>query len=140
MLQHALRSFSLVFPMPCSLQACSSATFPAILGPAIAHDVLYFGRKLNADEAATYGLVSTEGFLQPSYTPCADMVLLPLLLQVTEVVSKENFKSHVARRVEAIAALPPGAMQESKRLVRGAQVETLKAVSAPTGRCLNGCG
>lgn len=43
----------------CWLQACSSLTFPEILGPALANDVLLCGRKLTATEARNAGLVRT---------------------------------------------------------------------------------
>ena len=39
-------------------EACSSYTFPKILGPATANEMLLFNRKLTATEAADRGLVT----------------------------------------------------------------------------------
>ena len=41
-------------------EACSSYTFPKILGPATANEMLLFNRKLTATEAAARGLVTAE--------------------------------------------------------------------------------
>lgn len=41
-----------------SPEGCSSYTFPRIMGPAKASELLFFGEKLTAREAAQCGLVS----------------------------------------------------------------------------------
>ena len=40
------------------LQACSSVTFPRIMGPTLANEMLLLGRKFTAAEACDAGLVS----------------------------------------------------------------------------------
>lgn len=49
-------------------EACSSITFPAILGQSLGNEMLYFGKRLSAAEAKAAGFVSdvlpVEGFLE----------------------------------------------------------------------------
>ena len=41
-------------------EACSSYTFPKILGPALANEMLLFNKKLSATEAAARGFIAAE--------------------------------------------------------------------------------
>ena len=41
-------------------EACSSYTFPKILGPAVANEMLLFNKKLSATEAAARGFIAAE--------------------------------------------------------------------------------
>jgi peroxisomal 3,2-trans-enoyl-CoA isomerase len=82
-------------------EACSSLTFPALMGPAAASEVLLMGRKLTAAEAAARGLVA-------------------------EVFEHGSFAAEVRARAEAAAALPPQSLSLSKQLVRGHSREALK--------------
>jgi peroxisomal 3,2-trans-enoyl-CoA isomerase len=79
-----------------SPEACSSVTFPRAMGAAAANEVLLLGRKLTAEEAEARGLV-------------------------TRVVEASELRG-VARRAAAdLAALPPGSVAASRRMIRAGQ-------------------
>ncbi len=86
------------------VQGCSSVTFPAIMGPGIAHEVLYLGRKLTAVEARDARLV-------------------------TRVVEASALPTEVTRTATAIAALPPLAMRAARNLVRDVRRSELEAAN-----------
>nr|XP_048286328.1 enoyl-CoA delta isomerase 2-like [Myodes glareolus] len=65
-----------------SPEACSSYTFPKIMGPAKATEMLLFGKKLTAREACAQGLV-------------------------TEVFPDSTFEKEIWTRLKAYAKLPP---------------------------------
>jgi len=75
-------------------EACSSKTFPRILGSSMANQMLLFNRKLTAEEAAAHGFVS-------------------------EVLPANLLYSELAPRLAQYASLPSSALQFSKALVRG---------------------
>lgn len=85
-------------------EACSSHTFPERMGLAVASEVLLEGRKLSAAEAASLGLVSS-------------------------LVEDGAFESELRRRATALAALPPGAVQQSKAVVVAGRTELLERVN-----------
>lgn len=86
-----------------SPEACSSYTFPKIMGHSKAYEVLYFGRKLTAAEAKESGLVS-------------------------EVFPAASFQKEVQMRTEKFAALPRKTLQAAKKLCRDGEREQLKRV------------
>ncbi|XP_059966768.1 enoyl-CoA delta isomerase 2 isoform X1 [Mesoplodon densirostris] len=88
-----------------SPEGCSSYTFPKIMGPSKATEMLVFGKKLTAREACTQGLV-------------------------TEVFPDSTFQNEVRVRLEAYAKLPPNAMKISKQVIRNREKEKLHAINA----------
>jgi len=74
-------------------EACSSRTFPRILGSSLANQMLLFNHKLTAEQAATSGFVS-------------------------EVLPADVLHSTLAPRLAQYATLPSSALQYSKALVR----------------------
>lgn len=88
-----------------SPEACSSYTFPKIMGSAKAAEMLLFGKKLTAREAWAQGLV-------------------------TEVFPESTFETEVWTRLKTYAKLPPNAMRISKELIRKNEKEKLYAVNA----------
>ncbi|KAM4835652.1 enoyl-CoA delta isomerase 2 isoform 2-T4 [Thomomys bottae] len=94
-------------------EACSSYTFPKIMGPAKAVEMLIFGKKLTAREACAQGLV-------------------------TEVFPESTFQKEVWTRLKAYAKLPPNAMRISKELIRSNEKEKLHAVNAEECTTLQG--
>ncbi|XP_004598677.2 enoyl-CoA delta isomerase 2 [Ochotona princeps] len=88
-----------------SPEGCSSYTFPKIMGPAKAAEVLVFGKKLTAREAYADGLVA-------------------------EVFPDSTFQKEVWTRLQAYAKLPKNAMRASKQLLRSLEKEQLHAVNA----------
>ncbi|XP_043833741.1 enoyl-CoA delta isomerase 2 [Dromiciops gliroides] len=87
-----------------SPEACSSYTFPKIMGPAKAAEMLIFGKKLTAREAYAQRLV-------------------------TEVFPDSTFQKEVWTRLKAYSQLPPKAMMSSKQLLRSFEKETLHKVN-----------
>merc|ERR1719234_2884753 len=86
-------------------EACSSKTFPRILGSSMANQMLLFNRKLTAKEAAAHGFVS-------------------------EVLPADLLHSELAPRLAQYASLPSSALQYSKALVRGeAEREELRLLN-----------
>ncbi|XP_052585206.1 enoyl-CoA delta isomerase 2-like [Peromyscus californicus insignis] len=88
-----------------SPEACSSYTFPKIMGSAKATEMLLFGKKLSAREAWAQGLV-------------------------TEVFPESTFENEVWTRLKAYVKLPPNAMKISKELMRKNEKQKLHAVNA----------
>ncbi|KAJ3374198.1 Enoyl-CoA delta isomerase 2, mitochondrial [Allomyces arbusculus] len=75
-------------------EGASSVLFPEILGPAIANQMLYMGKKFTAEELLPTGLV-------------------------TEILSIDTFQKEViARACKLAKSLPPQAFTKTKRLVR----------------------
>ncbi|TNM97634.1 hypothetical protein fugu_013880 [Takifugu bimaculatus] len=73
--------------------ACSSVTFPRIMGVASANELLLSGRKLTAQEACSKGLVS-------------------------QVLWPGTFTQEVTLRIKELAAVDTTVLQESKALMR----------------------
>ncbi|XP_052012815.1 enoyl-CoA delta isomerase 2 isoform X1 [Apodemus sylvaticus] len=88
-----------------SPEACSSYTFPKMMGSAKAAEMLLFGKKLTAREAWAQGLV-------------------------TEVFPENTFETEVWTRLKTYTKLPPNAMRISKELIRKNEKEKLHAVNA----------
>ncbi|PIK59841.1 putative enoyl-CoA delta isomerase 2, mitochondrial [Apostichopus japonicus] len=74
-------------------EGCSSYTFSKIMGPSLASEVLYFGRKLTAQDAKRCGLVA-------------------------DVFPAGSFRDEVDRRVNEYAKLPPKTLMAAKKLCR----------------------
>ncbi|XP_020829473.1 enoyl-CoA delta isomerase 2 [Phascolarctos cinereus] len=87
-----------------SPEACSSYTFPKIMGPVKAVEMLIFGKKLTAREAYAQGLV-------------------------TEVFPDSTFQKEVWTRLKAYSRLPAQTVMASKQLLRGFEKETLHRVN-----------
>ncbi|XP_004753695.1 enoyl-CoA delta isomerase 2 isoform X2 [Mustela putorius furo] len=86
-------------------EGCSSYTFPKIMGPAKAAEMLIFGKKLTAGEAYAQGLV-------------------------TEVFPDSTFQKEVWTRLKAYSKLPQNALRISKQIIRSQEKEKLHAVNA----------
>ncbi|XP_075941388.1 enoyl-CoA delta isomerase 2 [Anarhichas minor] len=87
-----------------SAEGCSSYTFPKIMGPAKATEMLLFNKKLSAVQACELGLV-------------------------TEVFPDSSFQSEVWTRLKVYAKLPPKSLSLSKQLVRSVERDRLHAVN-----------
>lgn len=87
-----------------SPEACSSYTFPKIMGVAKASEMLLFNKKLTATQACELGLV-------------------------TEVFPESSFQSEVWSRLKAYAKLPPNSLALSKQLIRSMEKDRLHAVN-----------
>uniref|UniRef100_H2PHT5 Enoyl-CoA delta isomerase 2 n=4 Tax=Pongo abelii TaxID=9601 RepID=H2PHT5_PONAB len=96
-----------------SPEGCSSYTFPKIMSPAKATEMLIFGKKLTAGEACAQGLV-------------------------TEVFPDSTFQKEVWTRLKAFAKLPPNAVRISKEVIRKREREKLHAVNAEECSVLQG--
>ncbi|XP_049730956.1 enoyl-CoA delta isomerase 2 isoform X1 [Elephas maximus indicus] len=96
-----------------SPEGCSSYTFPKIMGPAKAAEMLIFGKKLTAREACAQGLV-------------------------TEVFPDSTFQKEVWTRLKAYSKLPPNAMRTSKQLIRNVEREKLHATNSEEISALQG--
>ncbi|OBS56943.1 hypothetical protein A6R68_11932, partial [Neotoma lepida] len=83
-----------------SPEACSSYTFPKMMGPTKATEMLLFGKKLTAREAWAQGLV-------------------------TEVFPESTFEKEVWTRLKAYVKLPPNI-----KLMRKNEKQKLRAVNA----------
>ncbi|XP_004312409.1 enoyl-CoA delta isomerase 2 isoform X1 [Tursiops truncatus] len=94
-----------------SPEGCSSYTFPKIMGPSKATEMLVFGKKLTAREACTQGLV-------------------------TEVFPDSTFQKEVWVRLKAYSKLPPNAMRISKQVIRNTEKEKLHAINAEESNVL----
>ncbi|XP_022442271.1 enoyl-CoA delta isomerase 2, mitochondrial isoform X1 [Delphinapterus leucas] len=94
-----------------SPEGCSSYTFPKIMGPSKATEMLVFGKKLTAREACTQGLV-------------------------TEVFPDSTFQKEVWVRLKAYSKLPPNAMRISKQVIRNTEKEKLHAINAEESNIL----
>ncbi|XP_026800633.3 enoyl-CoA delta isomerase 2 [Pangasianodon hypophthalmus] len=87
-----------------SPSCCSSYTFPGIMGPTKASEMLLFNKKLTATQAYELGLV-------------------------TEVFPDSSFQSEVWTRLKAYAKLPPNSLALSKQLMRQVEKDKLHAVN-----------
>ncbi|KAM8823531.1 enoyl-CoA delta isomerase 2 [Spinachia spinachia] len=87
-----------------SAEGCSSYTFPKIMGPAKASEMLLFNKKLSAVQACELGLV-------------------------TEVFPDSSFQSEVWTRLKAYAKLPPNSLSLSKQLIRSTEKTRLHQVN-----------
>ncbi|EDO31824.1 predicted protein [Nematostella vectensis] len=87
-----------------SPEGCSSFTFPAIMGPSLANQVLLASRKLTAAEALKCGFIS-------------------------EVFPHDDFSREVSHRMAAMAKLPPKSLSLSKELIRSANKGKLHEVN-----------
>ncbi|XP_036374967.1 enoyl-CoA delta isomerase 2-like [Megalops cyprinoides] len=85
-------------------EACSSYTFPKIMGVTKAKEMLLFCKKLTATEACQLGLV-------------------------TEVFPENSFQTEVWTRLKAYTKLPKNSLMVSKQLIRDGERETLYAVN-----------
>ncbi|XP_053323565.1 enoyl-CoA delta isomerase 2-like [Spea bombifrons] len=84
-------------------EACSSYTFPKIMGLAKATEVLVFNKILTAHDACNLGLV-------------------------TEVFPDSSFQKEVWTKIKDYAKLPKNALAYSKQLIRNVEKEKLHAV------------
>ncbi|XP_071823485.1 enoyl-CoA delta isomerase 2-like isoform X1 [Apostichopus japonicus] len=82
-------------------EACSSYTFPKIMGPSKAYEVLFFGRKLSAQDAKDCNLIS-------------------------EVFPEDSFQREVQTRALKFAALPRKTLQAAKKLCRDGERDHLR--------------
>ncbi|TGZ63162.1 hypothetical protein CRM22_007079 [Opisthorchis felineus] len=73
-------------------EGCSSYTFPRLMGPMIANDMLLFGRKLSASEACSYGLV-------------------------TRVVPQSEFSEECSKFLNSVVGMPAEAVTDTQSLV-----------------------
>uniref|UniRef100_G3Q1Z7 Enoyl-CoA delta isomerase 2 n=1 Tax=Gasterosteus aculeatus aculeatus TaxID=481459 RepID=G3Q1Z7_GASAC len=87
-----------------SAEGCSSYTFPKIMGPAKASEMLLFNKKLSAVQACELGLV-------------------------TEVFPDSSFQTEVWTRLKAYAKLPPNSLSLSKQLIRATEKARLHQVN-----------
>ncbi|XP_038132026.1 enoyl-CoA delta isomerase 2, mitochondrial [Cyprinodon tularosa] len=87
-----------------SAEGCSSYTFPRIMGPTKAGEMLLFNKKLTATQACQLGLI-------------------------TEVFPDASFQSEVWTRLKAYAQLPPNSLALSKQLIRSVEKQRLYAVN-----------
>ncbi|KAF5402480.1 Intraflagellar transport protein [Paragonimus heterotremus] len=85
-------------------EGCSSATFPKIMGPLRANEMLLFNRRLTAREAYDWGLV-------------------------TRVVSKMDFAGECTKLLNELAQLPPETLVFSKEIMRARDRELLYSVN-----------
>ncbi|XP_072801847.1 enoyl-CoA delta isomerase 2 isoform X2 [Vicugna pacos] len=92
-------------PLGLSPEGCSSYTFPKMMGPSKAAEMLIFGRKLTAQEACAQGLV-------------------------TEVFPDSTLQKEVWTRLRAYTKLPPNAVRTSREVMRSKGRERLHAVNA----------
>ncbi|XP_061588682.1 chromodomain Y-like protein [Cololabis saira] len=84
--------------------ACSSFTFPRIMGLASANELLLSGRKLTAQEACSKGLVS-------------------------QVMWPGTFTQEVMQRIKELVAVDPQVLLESKALMRNTSRSALEQVN-----------
>lgn len=86
-------------------EACSSITFPRLMGPGASTEMLLLGRQINAQEALERKLVAG-------------------------VEAPEKLVAAVQRKAKAAAALPRGSMLASKALIRqGIGADELRRVN-----------
>ncbi|CAL4060830.1 unnamed protein product [Meganyctiphanes norvegica] len=87
-----------------SPEGCSSYTFPRIMGPGKASELLLFNKKVTAAQACELGLV-------------------------TEVLPDASFQGEIWPRLQALAKLPVNSLVYSKALTRDLEKETLHKVN-----------
>ncbi|XP_034982285.2 enoyl-CoA delta isomerase 2-like [Zootoca vivipara] len=103
-------SDKVVFQTPFSLlgqtpEGCSTYTFPKIMGPIKANEMLLFNKRITANEAQAQGLL-------------------------TEVFADSTFQEEVWIRLKAYANLPRNSLALSKQLIRSVEKEKLHAVNS----------
>ncbi|KAI6651530.1 Enoyl-CoA delta isomerase 2, mitochondrial [Oopsacas minuta] len=87
-----------------SPEACSSYTFPLMMGPAKANEILLFGKKLSAEEACDRSLV-------------------------TRVVPSGNFEEEIESMLKKYSELPPISLRTSKQIIRNTHKEKLHDIN-----------
>ncbi|XP_066481575.1 enoyl-CoA delta isomerase 2-like isoform X1 [Tiliqua scincoides] len=97
-----LTPFSLLGQTP---EGCATYTFPKIMGPSKANEMLLFNKQLTADEACAQGLV-------------------------TEVFADSTFQGEVWTRLKEYAKLPRNSLARSKQLIRSVEKDILHAVNS----------
>eukprot|EP01137_Pigoraptor_chileana_P034107 Opistho-2@26158 len=93
-------------------EACSSVTFPACMGRALASDVLLAGRVLTATEAAQCGFVS-------------------------RVIPSGAFDAELTARAKDVASRPLQSLMASKKLCTEHRIRELKEINAREVKILN---
>lgn len=83
-----------------SPEGCSSFTFPALMGPSKASEMLLFGKKLTAEEALERNLVS-------------------------QVVPHTQFQQELESKIRQLSQLPPESLRLNKKIIRDAHKERL---------------
>eukprot|EP01041_Mallomonas_annulata_P006673 gene6673-13513_t len=90
-----------------SPEGCSSFMFPKLMGDEIANEVLWKGRKLNAEEAHKYGLIhevhSPEALMTAAIAHCEKLAALPIgSEELKRYIIKENLveKLHAVNKEE----------------------------------------
>jgi len=87
-----------------SPEGCSSYTFPKIMGPAKANEILMMGKKLTAKEALERNLIS-------------------------EIFPKAQFKEMLQEKIDHMNSLPAGSLRFAKKLSRDREVDFLERVN-----------
>ena len=85
-------------------EGCSSYTFPRILGPALAHQVLLFDRTLNAKEVKDCGLA-------------------------THILNDANFQEELQDKLEEMSQFHPKVLQRIKNIIRRHDKDVLHSVN-----------
>jgi len=88
-----------------SAEGCSTYTFPQMMGPVKANEMLLFNKKLSANEAQQLGLV-------------------------TQVFPANTFQKDAWEKVKYIASLPPNSLLLGKQLSKGKLRQMLHQVNA----------
>jgi peroxisomal 3,2-trans-enoyl-CoA isomerase len=87
-----------------SAEGCSTYTFPTIMGPSKASELLLFGRKLTAEEALERSLISA-------------------------VIPHNRFRKEAEERIVNFSKLPPQSLSINKGLLRDVHRDALHAVN-----------
>lgn len=87
-----------------SPEACSSYTFPLMMGAAKANEILLFGKKLTAQEAFDRSLV-------------------------TRVISSSNFDEEIDSILKQYSQLPPISLRTSKQIIRETHKDKLHEIN-----------
>ncbi|CAK8696192.1 unnamed protein product [Clavelina lepadiformis] len=85
-------------------EACSSYTFPIIMGYSMANEMLLFNRKITAEEAYRFGLIS-------------------------RIFPKETFMTEVEKKVEEFLDNPAKCLEFGKKLIRDRDREKLHKIN-----------
>uniref|UniRef100_A0A8R1I0W6 ACB domain-containing protein n=2 Tax=Caenorhabditis japonica TaxID=281687 RepID=A0A8R1I0W6_CAEJA len=87
-------------PLGQSPEGCSSYTFPLLMGPLKASELLLFCKKISAETAKSYGLVN-------------------------EVVPLQEFHAHTQKTIEEFSEIPPESLSINKTHMRSLHREKL---------------